>query len=334
MESLNQLIEQQSLSFEQATELFGQVMQGALSEVELTAALIALKIKGETASEIAGAAKAMRDHAVAFDNRGLYCADSCGTGGDGTNTINVSTTAAIVAAACGIPMVKHGNRSVSSKSGSADLLRTLGINLEMTPEQGANCLEQTNFAFLFAPLYHSGVKHAMPVRTKLKTRTLFNILGPLANPAKPQLQLLGVYDPALCRPMAETLKMLGTERAMVVHGAGCDEIALHGTTQVTELKNGEITEYSLTPADFGLDNYSLEDIAGDTPEYNAQATRDILAGNGKAAHNAAIAANVSALLVMSGKADNLKEGTKQVLDVLASGKCVQTLQTIAEVSHA
>ncbi|ESP92038.1 anthranilate phosphoribosyltransferase [Pseudoalteromonas luteoviolacea] len=333
MESLNQLIDQHSLSFEQATELFGQVMQGQLSEIELTAALIALKIKGETASEIAGAAKAMRDHAVAFDNRGLYCADSCGTGGDGTNTINVSTTAAIVAAACGIPMVKHGNRSVSSKSGSADLLRTLGINLEMSPEQGANCLEKTNFAFLFAPLYHSGVKHAMPVRTKLKTRTLFNILGPLANPAKPQLQLLGVYDPSLCRPMAETLKMLGTERAMVVHGAGCDEIALHGTTLVTELNNGEITEYALTPADFGLDNYSLEEIAGDTPEYNAQAIRDILDGKGKAAHNAAIAANVSALLVMSGKVDNLKEGTKYVLDILASGKCAQTLKAIAEVSH-
>ncbi|TMP25903.1 anthranilate phosphoribosyltransferase [Pseudoalteromonas rubra] len=333
MDSLNLLLEQKSLDFAAATELFGAVMQGQLDEVQLTAALVALKIKGETAEEIAGAAKAMRDHAIAFDTQGLLCADSCGTGGDGTNTINVSTTAAIVAATCGIPMVKHGNRSVSSKSGSADLLKTLGINLDMDPQAGARCLQQTNFTFLFAPHYHTGVKHAMPVRTKLKTRTLFNILGPLANPAKPQVQLLGVYDPNLCRPMAETLNKLGTQRAMVVHGSGCDEIALHGETLVTELNQGVLTEYTLTPEDFGLKQYPLDAIAGDTPEFNAKATRDILSGNGKEAHNAAIIANVAALMVMTNKASDLKSASTQVAQVLASGRCVEKLADIVEVSH-
>jgi anthranilate phosphoribosyltransferase len=186
---------------------------------------------------------------------------------------------------------------------------------------------------LFAPLYHTGVKHAMPVRTKLKTRTLFNILGPLANPAKPQVQLLGVYDPKLCRPMAETLNKLGTQRAMVVHGSGCDEIALHGETQVTELNQGVLTEYTLTPEDFGLKQYPLDAIAGDTPEFNAQATRDILSGQGKEAHNAAIIANVAALMVMTNKASDLKSASAQVAQVLASGRCLEKLADIVEVSH-
>lgn len=333
MDSLNLLLEQQDLTFEQANSFFDLVMQGEVSEIELTAALIALKIKKETAQEIAGAAKAMRDHATKFNAHNLVCADSCGTGGDGSNTINVSTTAAIVAAACGINLVKHGNRSVSSKSGSADLLRTLGINIEMTPEQASICLKETGFTFLFAPLYHLGVKHAMPVRTTLKTRTIFNILGPLTNPAAPQVQLLGVYDKSLCRPMAETLKTLGTERAMIVHGEGTDEIALHGTTHVAELVDGEIKEYTLTVEDFGVEHYSLDQIAGDTPEYNAKASIEILNGTGPDAHNAAIAVNVAALLVMHNLAADFKAATQQVLTVLKSGQAADKLKEIVEVSN-
>lgn len=333
MDSLKLLLDKQSLNFSQANDLFNQIMLGKMSEIELTAALIALKLKGETADEIAGAAQSMRTNAVSFDNQGLLCSDSCGTGGDGANTINVSTTAAIVAAACGINMVKHGNRSVSSKSGSADLLHTLGINLEMSPAKASHCLANTGFTFLFAPHYHQGVKHAMPVRGALKTRTIFNILGPLANPATPQTQLLGVYDPALCIPMAETLRTLGTKRAMIVHGSGTDEIALHGTTEVAELRDGEITHYTLSPADFGLENYSLEQIAGDTPEYNAKASLAILNGEGPEAHNAAIAANVAALLVMNDKANNLKEAAQQVLGILASKVAAKKLAEIVEVSN-
>jgi anthranilate phosphoribosyltransferase len=270
---------------------------------------------------------------VPFKTSKTLLADSCGTGGDGSNTINISTTAAIVAAAAGINMVKHGNRSVSSNSGSADLLKALGINIDMSPEQAAHCLDNTGFTFLFAPHYHSGVRHAMGVRTALKSRTIFNILGPLANPAAPEVQLLGVYDPSLCLPMAETLKTLGTKRAMVVHGAGTDEIALHGTTKVVELNNGELSEYTLTASDFGLANYSLEQLAGQGPEYNAKASLAILQGQGEMAHNAAIIANVAALLYLTDKASDLKAAADQVSELLASGKAMDTLNAIIEVSH-
>ncbi|MEC8225691.1 MAG: anthranilate phosphoribosyltransferase [Pseudomonadota bacterium] len=330
---LNQLLAKQDLSFSQATALFDAIMNGQLNDIELTAALIALKLKGETSDEIAGAAASMRANAVPFQTSKTLLADSCGTGGDGSNTINISTTAAIVAAAAGINMVKHGNRSVSSNSGSADLLKALGINIDMSPEQAAHCLDNTGFTFLFAPHYHSGVRHAMGVRTALKSRTIFNILGPLANPAAPEVQLLGVYDPSLCLPMAETLKTLGTKRAMVVHGAGTDEIALHGTTKVVELNNGELSEYTLTASDFGLANYSLEQLAGQGPEYNAKASLAILQGQGEMAHNAAIIANVAALLYLTDKAGDLKAAADQVSNLLASGKAMDTLNAIIEVSH-
>lgn len=333
MEPLQLLLQQQDLTFSQAHSLFSSIMRGQLSDIELTAALMALKFKGENAAEIAGAAQAMRDNANGFDKKQLRVADSCGTGGDGTNTINVSTTAAIVASACGINMVKHGNRSVSSKSGSADLLKALGINIDMTPKQAEQCLAATGFTFLFAPHYHSGVKHAMPVRTELKTRTIFNILGPLANPAQPQVQLLGVYDPALVLPMAQTLQQLGTERAMVVHGSGTDEIALHGETLVAEVNHGEVKQYTLNPSDFALENYSLAAIAGDTPQYNAEASLAILNGEGTAAHNAAIVANVAALLVLSDKTSDFKQASEMVQEVLRTKQAMATLANIVEVSN-
>ncbi|MBB1276965.1 MULTISPECIES: anthranilate phosphoribosyltransferase [Pseudoalteromonas] len=331
--AIEQLITGQSLSYADAKALFDEIMQGNMSEIELTALLISLKIKGEVSDEIAGAAASMRENAVAFTTSSTQLADSCGTGGDGSNTINISTTAAIVAAAAGINMVKHGNRSVSSNSGSADLLKALGINIDMSPEQAAKCLEQTNFTFLFAPHYHSGVRHAMGVRTALKTRTIFNILGPLANPAAPDVQLLGVYNEALCMPMAQTLKTLGTKRAMIVHGSGTDEIALHGPTTVVELNNGELTQYTLNPSDFDLANYSLEQLAGEGPQYNANASLEILQGKGTDAHNAAIVVNVAALLYLTGKAETLKEGAKQVQTLLSSGQAMNTLNAIIEVSN-
>jgi len=331
--AIEQLITGQSLSYADAKALFDEIMQGNMSEIELTALLISLKIKGEVSDEIAGAAASMRENAVAFTPSSTQLADSCGTGGDGSNTINISTTAAIVAAAAGINMVKHGNRSVSSNSGSADLLKALGINIDMSPEQAAKCLEQTNFTFLFAPHYHSGVRHAMGVRTALKTRTIFNILGPLANPAAPDVQLLGVYNEALCMPMAQTLKTLGTKRAMIVHGSGTDEIALHGPTTVVELNNGELTQYTLNPSDFDLANYSLEQLAGEGPQYNANASLEILQGKGTDAHNAAIVVNVAALLYLTGKAETLKEGAKQVQTLLSSGQAMNTLNAIIEVSN-
>ncbi|WP_105189907.1 anthranilate phosphoribosyltransferase [Pseudoalteromonas sp. T1lg48] len=333
MDALTQLYQQQDLSFAQAQALFNDIMQGRIDDITLAAVLSALKIKGESSDEIAGAAAAMRANAVPFLTQATDLIDSCGTGGDGANTINISTTASLVAAACGLNVVKHGNRSVSSNSGSSDLLTSLGVNITMTPEQAANLLEQTGFTFLFAPLYHSGVKHAMAVRTTLKTRTLFNLLGPLANPAKPQAQLLGVYDPALCLPMAKTLMQLGCQRAMVVHGCGTDEIALHGDTKVVELERGELREYTLSPSDFGLSHFSLDELSGQGPQYNAQAARAIFAGQGSDAHNSAIIANVAALLVINNKAGNFRDAAEQVRQVLASGQAQHTLNAIIEVSH-
>lgn len=331
--AIEHVIAKQSLSYAQAKTLFDQIMQGNMSDIELSALLISLKMKGEISDEIAGAAASMRENAVAFITNKTQLADSCGTGGDGSNTINISTTAAIVAAAAGVNMVKHGNRSVSSNSGSADLLKALGINIDMTPTQAAKCLEHTNFTFLFAPHYHSGVRHAMNVRTTLKTRTIFNILGPLANPAAPDVQLLGVYDESLCLPMAQTLHTLGTKRAMIVHGSGTDEIALHGPTQVVELDNGKITQYTLNPSDFDLANYSLEQLAGEGPQYNANASLAILQGIGSEAHNAAIIVNVAALLYLTGQAQSLKQGAQITHSLLRSGKAMDTLNAIIEVSH-
>ncbi|ADT68630.1 anthranilate phosphoribosyltransferase [Pseudoalteromonas sp. APC 3356] len=332
-QAIEHVIAKQSLSYAQAKTLFDQIMQGNMSDIELSALLISLKMKGEISDEIAGAAASMRENAVAFTTIKTQLADSCGTGGDGSNTINISTTAAIVAAAAGVNMVKHGNRSVSSNSGSADLLKALGINIDMTPTQAAKCLEHTNFTFLFAPHYHSGVRHAMNVRTTLKTRTIFNILGPLANPAAPDVQLLGVYDESLCLPMAQTLHTLGTKRAMIVHGSGTDEIALHGPTQVVELNNGKITQYTLNPSDFDFANYSLEQLAGEGPQYNANASLAILQGKGSEAHNAAIIVNVAALLYLTGQAQSLKQGAQITHSLLRSGKAMDTLNAIIEVSH-
>ncbi|AWB67714.1 anthranilate phosphoribosyltransferase [Saccharobesus litoralis] len=321
-------------SKEQSFEFFNQVILGNIDPIVLSAVLGALKVKSEQPDEIAGAAQAMRQNALVFDApTDKIIADSCGTGGDGANTINISTTTAIVAAACGLTMTKHGNRSVSSQSGSADLLESFGVNLTPSPDQARICLDKANICFFFAPQYHAGIKHAMPVRKTLKTRTIFNILGPLTNPAAPQVQLMGVYSPELLKPICETLKLLGLQSAMVVHGSGLDEIALHGNTQVAELKNGQIKEYTLTPSDFGVEQSTLEAIKGGTPEENAEITKAILAGEGQQAHVNAVAINVAALLVLAGLAQTLPEGVQQAKAVMKNGKALETLALFVEYSN-
>lgn len=323
----------QPLSFSQTEQFFTAVVKGQVEPVHLTALLVALKMRGETADEIAGAASALRAAATKFPQQVSGSIDCCGTGGDGSNTINISTTAAIVSAAMGLSVVKHGNRSVSSRSGSADLLEQLGVNIQMTPQQAANALLQANCSFLFAPQYHAGIKHAMPVRNALKSRTLFNLLGPLVNPAAPDYQLLGVYDPKLCRVMAQALQQLGVKRAWVVHGSGCDEVALHGTTYVCELKEGELSEFSLTPDDFGVAVTPLSALAGGEPADNAAATLAILQGQGQAAHNAAVAINVAAMLKIAGLGDDLKVNTRAVLELLGSAKAFTTLSQFKQLSQ-
>lgn len=324
----------EALSFAQSQQFFQAVVQGEVEPIHLTALLVALKMRGETAAEIAGAASALRLAATPFTSSATDTIDCCGTGGDGSNTINISSTAAIVAAAMGLNVVKHGNRSVSSRSGSADLLEQLGINIQMTPQQAATALEQSRCSFLFAPLYHAGIKHAMPVRNSLKSRTLFNLLGPLVNPAAPPFQLLGVYDAALCPVMAQALQQLGVKRAWVVHGSGCDEIALHGNTQVCELDNGNIRSFELSPADFGVSAQPLSALAGGEPAENAAATTAILQGKGADAHRAAVAINVAAMLKIAGKGDDLKANTQAVLQLLSTDAAYHTLNQFKELSHA
>ncbi|MFD2166000.1 anthranilate phosphoribosyltransferase [Thalassotalea euphylliae] len=327
------LIESESLTQQASHDFFEQMIHGNVAPELLASVLTALKLKGETPQEIAGAALAVRENATTFPPLSFDVADCVGTGGDGANTINISTTAAILAAACGIKMAKHGNRSVSSMSGSADLLEALGVNLMMSPETAANCLDKANICFLFAPAYHPGFKHAAPVRKAMGVRTLFNILGPLVNPSAPKAMLLGVYTPELLSVMADALMLTGVERGWVVHGSGLDEIALHGSTEVIEINGNEQVKKTITPADFGLAEYSLEDIKGGTPQENADAIQTILSGNGKPAHNAAVIINAAAVLYLHDKADSLAVAAKIAEDVLMSGRAAQTLAELVELSN-
>jgi anthranilate phosphoribosyltransferase len=337
--ALNTLVDGHSLTQQQSQNVFEQVINGHVAPERLAAILTALKIKGETPAEIAGAAIAIRANATAFPSQTDSVADCVGTGGDGANTINISTTAAILAAACGLKMAKHGNRSISSMSGSADLLEALGVNLTMSPEVASHCLAQANICFLYAPAYHTGFKHAAPVRKAMAIRTLFNILGPLVNPAKPDIMLLGVYIPELINPIAQALLLTGVKRAWVVHGSGLDEIALHGKTKVTEINYGELVEKEISPIDFGLKNYTLADIRGGTPQENADIIQAILTGKGQEAHNSAVVINCAALLYLhreqlNGQADTLLLAAQHAAQVLASGAATKTLADLVRLSNS
>lgn len=319
MQPLARVLNGEVLDLAATEQLFSHLIKGQLTDAQIAGMLIAMKIRGETPTEIAGAAKALRAAAKPFPRPDYPIADTCGTGGDGSNTINISTAAALVASSMGIAVAKHGNRSVSSRSGSADVLESMRIPLDGTPDEARAMLDTHKFCFLFAPHYHPGFKHAMPTRQELKTRTLFNLLGPLINPARPQVQLLGVYRPELCRPVAETLQLLGCERAMVVHGSGLDELALHGPTEVVEVNGDEISQYTLNPQDFGVKDAPVSDLRGGDADLNARLLKAVFMGQGSTAQRHAIAMNVAALLYMSGQCDNLTEGTQQTLEHLNSG---------------
>jgi anthranilate phosphoribosyltransferase len=327
------LYEGQSLNQAQSYSIFNDVMLGNIAPCELTALLIALKLKGETSEEIAGAAQAMRDNAVTFPRPDYDFSDLVGTGGDGHNTINISSAAAVVAASCGIKVAKHGNRSVSSKSGSSDLFAGFGIKLDMTPSVARKCLDEAGICFLAAPVYHTGVKHAMPVRLALKTRTLFNVLGPLANPANPTHGIYGVYDPTLVPIYAQTLLNLGHQNALVVHGSGLDEIALHGPTQAIHVHNGELKAFTLSPADFGIQEAPLSAIKGDTPEFNVNAITQVFNGQGELAHTHAIAINAAALLWLHNGEASFKAHFDTVMDAISNKRPMDTIKHAARISQ-
>ncbi|MBY8317232.1 anthranilate phosphoribosyltransferase [Vibrio fluvialis] len=326
---INKLYDQQSLTQAESQQLFDYIIRGECEQPLTAAALTALKIKGETPDEIVGAVRALLENASPFPRPDYDFADIVGTGGDGANTINISTTSAFVAAACGVKVAKHGNRGVSSKSGSSDLLDAFGINMTMSAENSRQALDELGVAFLFAPQYHGGVRHAMPVRQSMKTRTIFNILGPLINPARPNIELMGVYSLDLVRPIAETMVQMGMKRAAVVHGSGLDEVAIHGVTHVAEIKDGEIFEYTLTPQDFGLETYPLEAIKGGEPQENRAIIENILTGKGTPAQVSAVAVNVALLLRLFGFED-LKANAQRAIDVMNSGKAFDLVKQLAE----
>lgn len=325
---LEKLYQAETLSQTESHQLFSAIITGQLEPAQLAAALIAMKVRGERPQEIAGAATALLEDAKPFPRPDYAFADIVGTGGDGSNSINISTASAFVAATCGLKVAKHGNRSVSSKSGSSDLLAAFGINLDMPAKQARKALDDLNVCFLFAPQYHSGFRHAMPVRQQLKTRTLFNVLGPLINPARPPVAVIGVYSPELVLPIAQTLKVLGYQRATVVHGGGMDEVALHSPTQVAELRDGEITGYQLTPEDFGFSYHSKEALAGGTPEENRDILTRLLQGKGQPAHEQAVAVNVAMLLKVFGNED-LRDNVQRAMTAIRSGQAYERIVALA-----
>ncbi len=327
------ILMQRSLTREEATTVFSRLIDGDWSEIEVAGLLGALKTRGETPEEIAGAAQALRDAALPFPRPDYPFADSCGTGGSATGTLNVSTAVAVVCAELGLPVAKHGNRAVSSKSGSADVLEAVGVRLDAPPEIARRCLDEVGVCFLFAPQYHAGVRHAMPVRRAFATRTIFNLLGPLVNPARPPVQIVGVYDPALCLPLAATLQMLGTAAALVVHGEGLDEIALHGTTRAALLRDGRLSELELTPEEAGLERRPLAALRGGQATENAAAFLELLAGKGSDAYRDAVALNAGALSWIAGGCASLAAGVDRVRDVLASGRCSERLARWIELSR-
>ncbi len=326
---LEQLYDGNQISTEESTALFNAVIQGKLSNEQISAMLIALKVRGATIDEISGAVAASLQNAKTFPRPSYPFADIVGTGGDGQNTINISTASCITAAAMGVKVAKHGNRSVSSRSGASDVLTALGVNVNTSAESARQALDEIGICFLFAQQYHSGFRHVAPVRAALKTRTIFNILGPLINPARPNYSLLGVYAPELVKTYADTALVLGHEHTFVVHGSGLDEVALHGETQVAEVKNGKIDYFTLTPEDFGLKTQSLESLRGGEPQENAKILTALLQGKGKTEHANAVAANTALLLKLFGQED-LKQNTQNVLETLASGKAFETLQKLVQ----
>lgn len=330
---LPRLLAGEDLSADDSQHLFERLVLGRLEPGEIGGMLIALRMKGETPEEMIGAAQALLAAATPFERpEGLF-ADCCGTGGDGAGTINVSTAAGLVAAAAGLRIAKHGNRSVSSKCGSADVLEALGARIELDPARARAVLDETGFTFLFAPAYHSGMKHAALVRRQLSVRTVMNLLGPCVNPARPPVQLLGVADARMVRRIAQVLQALGVERALVVHGAGTDEVALHAETRAIRIADGALEEIVLTPEDAGFERQPLIVLEGGDPADNAARLRDLLDGGGSQAERQAVALNAGALLWIAGMAPSFAEGSQQALSLLADGAAGRTLDAYIEATH-
>lgn len=329
-EAVLALTSSRDLSTEEAASVMRAIMAGEATPAQIGAVLTALSMKGARSQELAGFAGAMREFAVPFPHgmKGPLI-DTCGTGGDGSRTFNVSTAAAFVVAGAGLPVVKHGNRSVTSRCGSADVLSALGVRLEVSPERMAGILQSTGIAFLFAPLYHPAMRRVQGIRQELGLRTVFNLLGPLTNPAGAGIQLLGVYRPDIIGTMAEALQLLGAERAMVVHGEGLDEITTTGTTQVAELGGGSLREYTIHPGEFGIPLSSLDDLQGGDAAENARMFREILSGEPGAARDAVLM-NAGAAIYLGGLARSIAGGISCAEESVNSGMALQKLEALID----
>ena len=323
MEFLKKLVEGQNLSAQEARLAMGAMMEGTLTNAQAAGLLIALKMKGETAEEISEFAAAMHAHGVRINPSAKPLVDTCGTGGDSSYTFNVSTAAGIIASACGVKIAKHGNRSVSGKCGSADVLEALGVKM-LSPPEVEKCIDELGFGFMFAPLFHPAMKNVMPVRKELGVRTVFNILGPLSNPAGAKRQVLGVYSPLLVPKLAEVLLKLGAEHALVVHSEGIDEIGL-GRTQVCEVLDGKIREFAMHGSDFGMASSGLPKVH--SPQEGAKVLLDVLAGAEGAALDVSLL-NAAAAIYVSGKAASIKEGLSIAKQAVPSGAAIEKLRQL------
>ena len=331
--AIQQVLEQQDLDSKQMTAVMQLIMTGQATASQIGGFLIGLRMKGESSTEIAAAASVMRQLSRKVNVDKNHLVDTCGTGGDASGTFNVSTATAFVVAAAGGRVAKHGNRSVSSKSGSADVLEAAGVNLNLTPSQVAKCINDIGVGFLFAQNHHSAMKHAILPRKEMAVRTIFNLLGPLTNPANAPFQVLGVFSQKWLRPLAEVLKILGSQQVMVVHAEdGLDEISIASTTQVVELRAGEFLEYNITPKDFNLPLGSLHDLRVNTAEQSLQLIQNALTGQAGSATNI-VALNAGAALYVSGIAKNLHEGVNKAFDVMNNGKATAKLQALVDQSN-
>ena len=330
---LPRLLAGEDLLAEDSEHLFERLVLGRLEPAEIAGMLIALRMKGETQAEMIGAARGLFAAALPFERPDYVFADCCGTGGDSSGLINVSTAVAFVAAACGLPVAKHGNRSVSSKCGSADVLEAAGARIDVDPAAARRALDQTGFCFLFAPAYHPGMKHAALVRRQLHVRTVMNLLGPCINPARPSVQLLGVADPKMLRRIAEVLDAMGVDEALVVHGSGLDEVALHGETRAIRLSNGELSELVIAPEDAGLTRAPLSVVTGGEVAENAARFRALLTGGGSVAEQDITILNAAALLLTAGHASDLRDGADQAREALLSGRAGAVLDAYIEATH-
>lgn len=334
-EAIVKIVNKEDLTYEEAYSVMNEIMSGETTPTQNAAFLSALSTKSakaETTAEIAGCAAAMRDHATKVETD-MDIFEIVGTGGDNAHSFNISTTSALVAAAGGMKVAKHGNRAASSKCGTADCLETLGVNIQQSPARCVELLEEAGMCFFFAQKYHSSMKYVGAIRKELGFRTVFNILGPLTNPASPKMQLLGVYDEYLVEPLAQVLINLGVKRGMVVYGQDkLDEISLSAPTKICEIKDGWFRSFVITPEDFGFERCQKSDLAGGTPEENAAITRAILGGE-KGYKRNAVLLNAGAALYIGGKAVSMKDGVALAAELIDSGKAALTLQKLIEVSN-